>query len=231
MPVTTAFVPAPPAAPRLARQLELGTPRSLIELDGHELHQLRFDDEAPDTRDHAGVSDVCEWNIVRVRACALGDFDLSGSFLTDVVFDGCDLANVSARAVNWRRVMVTDSRLTGAMLGEGRFRDVEFRDCRLDISNLRDARFERVRFVNCDLTGVLFARGEFKDVEFESCTFERAELHHMQLVRTRFASCELGLAQGINSLTGAWIGLSDVLAMAPALARACGIVIPPEENL
>jgi len=78
MSVAAPFVPAQPAAPRLARQLETGTPANLVELDGHELHQVRFDDEAPDTREQA---EVCEWNNVRVRGCAFGDFDLAGSFV------------------------------------------------------------------------------------------------------------------------------------------------------
>lgn len=145
--------------------------------------------------------------------------------LVDAVVEHADQPNTAARGMDVRRVVVRKSRLTGSELGESTLTDVTFADCRIDLVGLRFARLERVEFLDCRMTECDLQGARLTDVRFERCDLREATFSSVSVDRVLFRACELLGARGVESLRGARIAFDDVLANAPTLASALGLVI------
>src|SRR5581483_9552564 len=74
----------------------------------------------------------------------------SGLTLVDCEVRQSDFANTSFEKSGFRRVLVTDSRLTGLSFLDGVARDVVIRDSKVDLTNWRASTFTSVHFERCD---------------------------------------------------------------------------------
>jgi uncharacterized protein YjbI with pentapeptide repeats len=147
------------------------------------------------------------------------------SDLIDVVLQDLDLANAAHPRVALRRVELRRCRLTGAELGEATLTDVVFDECRLDLAALRYAKLERVAFRDCRMAECDLAQARLADVLFERCELREATLSGVKLERVELSGCDLLGMHGAESLRGARVHWSDVVANAPVFALALGIEI------
>jgi uncharacterized protein YjbI with pentapeptide repeats len=145
--------------------------------------------------------------------------------LTDVLVEGADWANLQGPRALWHRVELRTVRLTGAQLGESTLRDVVFADCRIDLAGLRMARLERVAFRDCRLEELDLYGATLEDVVFQRCVLREATIDAATLKRCAISGCDLAGLRGAERLAGVRMTWDDVLANAPTLAAALGIVV------
>ncbi|MGH3138208.1 MAG: pentapeptide repeat-containing protein [Gaiellales bacterium] len=206
-----------PAEPRLPDDLKV-EPAGLV-ADGDELAQTEI----------LGAA----WSDLHLAALhatevVFRDAGFSGSVLVDpafrdTVFERANLANATFRGGSLTRVLVAGGRLTGLQVAETEIHDVVWRACGADMATFRHARLERVTFEDCvlreaDFTGV---RGEW--VRFHDCDLRGAGFSHAELTRSEFRRCRMDDIEGIEGLRGTAMELEQMLALAPAMARALGV--------
>ncbi len=104
----------------------------------------------------------------------------------DLELASSDLAGSSWLEAGWRRVGLTDCRLTGVELSGCVLEDADFSGCVLEMARFRFATLRRVRFTGCRLTGADFSEARLEEVLLDDCLLDAAAFHqvHIQGRRT-----------------------------------------------
>ncbi len=148
--------------------------------------------------------------------------------ITDTRISSCDAANADWTGASLQRVVILESRLTGANLSESRFDNVRLTRCKLDNAAFQKSTFNRCRFVGCDLRGADFEGADLRGVVFRGC-----DMHEARMIGIRAAGMDLrcsdveGLAADIQTLRGAIIDHSQ----AAYLIQLCGLTIMSRPDL
>ena len=220
-----AAAPKPPRDPHQPRQLELLSVEQLVALGEDPLleHVAIADsgDPAAVGVDLAGST----WDGVAVGRVSLADMQVEHATMTDVTFDGTDLANVSARGSSLVRVRGRNVRAVGMSLSDGRLQDVVFEDALLDLARFRFTRFERAIFRGCSMRDVDLSSATLVSVLFDGCDLTQVDLTKTTFQSCAMHGCTLEDARGLSSLAGVSMSLTDVIELAPAFARAVGVTI------
>jgi uncharacterized protein YjbI with pentapeptide repeats len=104
-------------------------------------------------------------------------------------------------------------------------RRVTFRDCKLDSVNFRSGTLTDVTFENCLLLDAEFGGATLRRVTFVGCTLTRADFAKVSCTDVDLRGAALGITAGYESLRGATIDSSQLIALAPLLARHLGITV------
>lgn len=217
--------PRPPQRPRVQRAVAAELAPDLIEpgvtTRDLVLTELELTDEilAGTTAEYAELSGS------RFSGVRLNESSWRHSGITDCSFSRCDFAGADFGECGWRRVEITDSRLTGTVLATCRIKDTVISDSVIDLGNVRFADLRRVRFEQCRLTGADFSSATLTDVVFADCDLTEAEFSNARMTDVGLERCELVRLVGIAGLAGATIGREDLLQVADSLADALGIRI------
>jgi uncharacterized protein YjbI with pentapeptide repeats len=150
---------------------------------------------------------------------------LSRATASDVVFDQCDLANLSAMTSSLLNASVTSSRLTGTSWVDCLLREILFESCRADLAVFKFSRFKHVVFQNCNLQQTNFQNADLRGAHFERCDLTGAQFSNAQMSGTYFSDCVLFDIRGVTSLAGATVRSDDILGLARSLANALGIKV------
>lgn len=207
-----------PAKPRIV-------PRGLISAshwdpcDDETYRQL--DISATDLRDRWLRSAVIDRS--RVTRATFEGSRFDSVIFSDCLLYGCDFANLRAQSSSLMRVVVSNSRLTGARWSDGVIRDAHFTECRMEFSSFRHGKCIRVVFEDCDLRDSDFQEADLSGTAFIRCDLSRVQLSNATLEGVRFRDCNLDLAQGVEAMKGASIGVKELISLAPAMATALGI--------
>jgi uncharacterized protein YjbI with pentapeptide repeats len=166
----------------------------------------------------------------RFERTHLADMDLSesrlrGVQLTDVIAEGIDAANSDWSGAQLRRVRVSDGRLTGLNLAEGRVEEVSFQGCKLDYVNFRHCSIGRVTFQDCVLNGADFQGATIEATRFAGCQLAEADFSKATMSRVDLRGSELALAGSLLGIGGAIIDQLQLLDLAGELARQLGISV------
>jgi uncharacterized protein YjbI with pentapeptide repeats len=167
---------------------------------------------------------------VSVASARLTDVDLSGSRvdhlnLVDAALARCNLANLQARAGEFRRVTVAASRLTGIGLTDAVLCDVAITGCRVDLASFAGARLTRVTFDDCVLAQTDLLDARLESVRFHGCDLRRADFRGAQLHRCEFRRSDIAGLEGVECLRGAAMELAEIVALADVWAAALGIAV------
>ncbi|WP_264928224.1 pentapeptide repeat-containing protein [Streptomyces sp. A012304] len=130
--------------------------------------------------------------------------DLAESTLRDVELVDARLGGTQAHGAVLERVLVRGGKIDYLNLRQARLRDVVFEGCVLVEPDFGGARLERVEFVDCALKGADFTAATLTDVDLRGAS-------------------ELGIAGGLDRLSGAVISTAQLLDLAPVLAAQLGI--------
>ncbi|MER6812995.1 pentapeptide repeat-containing protein [Spirillospora sp. NPDC000708] len=172
------------------------------------------------------VEDV-EFERCRFARSGLAGLRLQRAGFADVVFEGCDLANLRMFNTRMFNTEVRNCRMTGLQLTEGGLRDVRFDGCRADMAGFRFARLRTVVFADCNLSEASFQSAELHDVRFEGCKLSGTQFSGATMSGTRFRDCELSGVAGIRSFDGAIVAAQDAMSLLDVLAADAGITIEP----
>ncbi len=171
------------------------------------------------TDQEAGLLTIEDAHFVRV------EFDntrLRGPQLSDVRFDGCNLANARWDSPIAHRIELVSCKLTGFSAFEGHFQDILLQDCKGDLAAFRFAKFRSARFENCLLVEADFGNTDLSGSVFVNCDLRGAQMSGAVLdgVDLRGSNIE-GIRVGAKELRGAIVDP----VQAVELARILGIVV------
>jgi uncharacterized protein YjbI with pentapeptide repeats len=163
-----------------------------------------------------------------LRGLTIDTSGAPGLQLSDVILRDCNLSNIDGREGSLRRVEIHGSMLVGFGLSGGTVQDLSVIDSSLALaslafSTLRNALFERV-----DLSEASFIQARLESVSFIDCKLAGADFRGARLKGCAIRGTPLDGIVGIDCLNGVLMPWPDVLASAPALATALGIVIEPD---
>ncbi|MFD4600245.1 pentapeptide repeat-containing protein [Streptomyces sp. NPDC058464] len=159
-----------------------------------------------------------------LRDCAFDETGLRHARLLDTVLTGARGVGTDLAEATLRDVELVDARLGGTQLHGAVLERVVIRGGKIDYLNLRTARLRDVVFEGCVLVEPDFGDAVLERVEFTGCTLKAADFRGVTMkdVDLRGAA-ELGIASGVERLSGAVISMSQLLDLAPVLAAQLGI--------
>jgi uncharacterized protein YjbI with pentapeptide repeats len=170
--------------------------------------------------------------------------DGGGARFMDCTLTGCALDETRLHHARFLDSVLTAPRGVGTDLAEATLRDVELRDARLggtqlhgavlervvirggkiDYLNLRAARLRDVVFENCVLVEPDFGGARLERVEFPGCVLKEADLTSATMTDVDLRdAAELGIARGVDRLSGAVISSGQLVDLAWLLAGELGI--------
>lgn len=162
---------------------------------------------------------------VFLHAVDLRDAVLDRLDARDCLVSECDLANSAWAGALLTWVEVAGSRATGLDLSESVLKHVTFRDCKLDLAGFRFAHATDVAFRDCALIGADLTGAELTRVTFERCDLTGADLSAARLEEVDLRTSTLESLRGVGALRGATVDATQLVALAPSLATALGIVV------
>lgn len=163
-----------------------------------------------------------------LRGVALKAENAPGLQFSDVVLRRCDLSNIDGREGSLRRVEVHDSRLVGFGLAAGTIQDVRVIDSTLALASLAFSKLRNVVFEHVDLAEASFMEARLESVAFIDCKLVGADFRGAKQEGCAIRGTPLDGILGTDWLKGVVMPWADVLASAPTLAAAVGIIIEPD---
>ncbi|WP_037913146.1 pentapeptide repeat-containing protein [Actinacidiphila yeochonensis] len=161
-----------------------------------------------------------------VTDCVFDGTGMRRARMNDLWVSGTRFTGVSLVESEWLDSSLTGCSLAGVEAFGAVLRRVRFRRCKLDSVNLRAAVLREVVFEDCVLRDVDLAEARLEQVAFPGTRIERARLGRTALTTVDLrGATAIDLADGYESLRGAVIDTGQLLDLAPALARALGIVV------
>ncbi|MEV6955757.1 pentapeptide repeat-containing protein [Streptomyces sp. NPDC051183] len=159
-----------------------------------------------------------------VRRCALDGAGLAKARFMDAVLEGVRGVGTDLAGASLRDVELVEARLGGVQLHGAALERVLVRGGKIDYLNLREARLKDVVFEGCVLVEPDFGGAVLERVEFRGCVLRDADFSgaRMSEVDLRGAA-ELGIARGVEALSGAVISPGQLFDLAPALAAQLGL--------
>ncbi|MFF2654523.1 pentapeptide repeat-containing protein [Streptomyces sp. NPDC058045] len=159
-----------------------------------------------------------------LRGCALDETRLARARVLDSRLDAPRGVGTDLSGATLRDVELVDARLGGTQLHGAELERVVIRGGKIDYLNLRGARLRDVVFEGCVLVEPDFGGARLERVEFPDCTLREADLSAATLSEVDLRhTASLGIAAGLDRLSGAVISPAQLLDLAPALAAQLGL--------
>ncbi|WP_406008227.1 pentapeptide repeat-containing protein [Streptomyces sp. NBC_00637] len=159
-----------------------------------------------------------------LRGCALDETRLRHTRFLDSVLSGIRGVGTDLAEATLRDVELLDARLGGTQMYGAVLERVVIRGGKIDYLNLRQARLRDVVFESCVLVEPDFGGARLERVEFVDCALKSADFTAATLTDVDLrGAVELGLAGGVDRLSGAVISAAQLLDLAPVLAAELGI--------
>jgi uncharacterized protein YjbI with pentapeptide repeats len=143
--------------------------------------------------------------------------------LGDARLLSCDLSNIRARRGAIRRVELTDSRLVGFSLSEGKVEDLRVVGGTMMLSSFAHSSLRRVAFENVNLSEASFLETQLESVHFDGCDLTGADFRGARLKQCTIRGSSLDGVLGVESLRGLTMPWGDLVGSVAALAAALGI--------
>ncbi|NKY52109.1 pentapeptide repeat-containing protein [Nocardia vermiculata] len=171
----------------------------------------------------AGGSEFTESALTNV-VCTGGS--VQQSRLSEVWMRGVRWIGLDASETRWTDVEIVDSAWSGVVAVDARLRRVRFEGCKFESVNFRAAKLQEVSFVDCVLRDTDFSRAGLRRISFPGSRLEGVALHGAALQDLDLREAvTLDLIGDIGALKGAVITTGQLMDLAPAFARAAGIIV------
>jgi uncharacterized protein YjbI with pentapeptide repeats len=132
---------------------------------------------------------------------------------------------VRADDVAFRRVDISQSKLTGVQLVSGSLGNVAFADSLLDFARFDSCTFKNVTFLRCQIRDADFLHATFEDVAFVECDLARTTFDRIRIKSSEMHRCTMTGLRGLAQLRGIAMEWNDVLEHAELFAGELGIQI------
>lgn len=174
--------------------------------------------------------------------------DLTGRDLAGIAFHGCDLTGQTwtdtqlhgaelvdcrlmdsfattllAAESSWRRVLGQRPRWGSAELVDATLMSVHLRDGKIDYLNARQSRWTDVLIEDCTIGTLDLGGWVGNRVSFLRCRIGTLDVGNARFEDVDLRTSQLGVINGIDGLQGVTIDESQLMELAPLLARHLGI--------
>ncbi|ATL66052.1 pentapeptide repeat-containing protein [Nocardia terpenica] len=187
-----------------------------------------------------------DYESVHLDNAVFDDLEVHGARFTESAFTGVAFAGGIMQHGRFDDVWLRGVRFVGVNLGQSTWLNSEFVDSALSGVELVGATVRRIRFEGCKFESVNFRTAQLRDVSFVDCVLRDTDFSEAALTRVTFpgsrldgvtlhgstldavdlrGAATLDLTAGIDSLRGAIVGTAQLLDLAPAFARAAGIIV------
>ncbi|MEC3957415.1 pentapeptide repeat-containing protein [Nocardia sp. CDC153] len=172
----------------------------------------------------------------QVRGVTFAECAFSASTVTGGIFRYSRFNDVWLQSTRWIRTDLSETNwmdaefvmaaLSGVEAFGSTLRRVSFHNCKFDSVNLRGATLIDVSFVDCVLRDV-----DIMDAKLTGVTFPGSEISGLMLRNAKLKNVDLrearslGIASGVESLSGATVTNMQLLELAPVFAAAFGITV------
>jgi len=157
-----------------------------------------------------------QFDRINLDCSDLNGTKLLGFKLCDSRLNQSDLANANWHGAQLVRVEMTDCRMLGLTITEGKLRDCMFMKCNGSYMRFRFASFNAVRFEECDLRDSDFQGTDLSGVEFYRCDLRNAQMSGVKLKGASLRGSKIeGLAINAKDLEGAIIDPMQAAYLAP----------------
>jgi uncharacterized protein YjbI with pentapeptide repeats len=164
----------------------------------------------------------------RLEAIQLAEANLDKLRVSDAVLTRVEAAGMHANGAAALRVVLKDSRLTGADFGASLLEDCLFDNVKFDEAGFRFAACKRVRFENCVLRNADFSGAKLTNVSFSGCELKGANFDNATCKAVDLRGEALADIKGIFGLKGATISSEQLIQLAPLLAAEAELDIDYE---
>ena len=165
---------------------------------------------------------------IAFRGCVL-----TGQTWTDTRLDGTELVDcrlvdsfattlLAAQTV-WRRVLVQRPRWGSAELVDSALTSVHLRDGKIDYLNARQSRWTDVLVEDCTIATLDLGGWVGSRVSLQRCRIGTLDVGGARFEDVDLRTSQLGVINGIDGLQGVTIDESQLMELAPLLARHLGI--------
>lgn len=151
--------------------------------------------------------------------------DLAKISIMDSTLQKCNLSAAKITESLWRRVTMSDSRMSGVIWYDAILKDVEITNCKLDLANFRSTKFKNVVFKDCVLTGADFLGAELTNVIFDSCDINDIDVNGCTMKNVDLRGSTFTVIKGAKNLAGATMSRQQLIMLAPIFANEIGIKI------
>ena len=162
------------------------------------------------------------------RDCAFEGPQLSETQLVGAEFIDCRLGDPFATTLlaggsTWRQVIVDRPRWGSAELYDADLTSVQIRGGKIDYLNLRGSRLTDVRIEACVVATLDLAGFRGKRVAITDCQIGTIDLNGATCEHIDLRASEFRVLNGLDGLRGATIDESQLMELAPLLARHIGV--------
>ena len=167
-------------------------------------------------------------NGIAFRGCALTgqiwtDTQLHGAELIDCRLVDSFAATLLAARTTWRRVLVQRPRWGSAELVDSGLTSVHLRDGKIDYLNARQSRWTDVLIEDCVITNLDLGGWVGSRVSLLRCRIGTLDVGGARFEDVDLRTSQLGVINGIDGLKGVTVDESQLMELAPLLARHLGI--------
>ncbi len=200
---------------------DLTPPAQPLAPDG-EYEQVHFDAVTVDEGAAAG-----SWfHRSALTSVALTGGSLAHSRFDDVWLRGVRWIGTDIGETRWLDAELIDSAWSGVVAVDAQLHRVRFEGCKLESVNFRAAKLRNVTFADCVLRDVDFSSAALRQVDFPGSRLDGVVLHRATLDTVDLrAAATVDLIADIGTLKGAVVTTGQLMEMAPAFARAAGIIV------
>jgi uncharacterized protein YjbI with pentapeptide repeats len=163
-----------------------------------------------------------------LRGLTLGEGAATEFLLGDARLLSCDLSNLRARRGAIRRVELSDCKLVGFSLSEGKVEDLRVVGGTMMLSSFAHSSLRRVAFENVNLREASFLETQLESVHFDGCELTGADFRGARLKGCAIRGSSLDGVLGVGSLRGLTMPWGDLVGSVAALAAALGIGVEGE---
>lgn len=158
---------------------------------------------------------------------------LTGQTWTDTLLHGAELidcrlvdsfaATLLAAHTTWRRVLVQRPRWGSAELVDSGLTSVHLRDGKIDYLNARQSRWTDVLIEDCAITNLDLGGWVGSRVSLLRCRIGILDVGGARFEDVDLRTSQFGVINGIDGLRGVTVDESQLMELAPLLARHLGI--------
>ena len=129
-----------------------------------------------------------------------------------------------------RDVVISDSRIGALDLSGSTLTRVVLRGCRIDYVNLRGSTITDVAVEGCHLDDLDLGQAKVTRLAVVDTEVATLTVHGASFTHADASTARIRLLAGLGSISGLALSESQVLQLAPALARHLGAIVLPDES-
>ncbi len=160
-----------------------------------------------------------------VADCRMDETKLTGIHVVDSTWVRVAASCLVAPRSSWRDSSIRDSRFGLLDLSSSTLLRLTITDSKIDYLNLRGSTVREVVLTRVNLGEMSLSDASGTSLTLTDCTLQTLELHNGRLAKVDVSTSTVRRIDGLDSLRGVILNLSQVLDLAPSMAKHLGATL------